>query len=38
MLLKVYIATLTLLICHQIDAAYWKEWEMYIEDDFRIDR
>ena len=24
-----YIATTTLLLCHQIDATYWKEWEMF---------
>lgn len=24
-----YIATLSLLVTHQIDAAYWKEWEMF---------
>ncbi|WP_428806921.1 DUF6713 family protein [Vibrio lamellibrachiae] len=24
-----YLATMSLLILHQIDAAYWKEWEMF---------
>ena len=24
-----FIVTLTLLVSHQIDAAYWKEWEMF---------
>jgi hypothetical protein len=27
---KIYTSTLTLLIAHQIDAAYWKEWEMFL--------
>ena len=26
---SVFIVTLTLLVSHQIDAAYWKEWEMF---------
>ena len=24
-----YLMTMTALIIHQIDAAYWKEWEMF---------
>ncbi|EHQ05891.1 DUF6713 family protein [Leptonema illini] len=27
---RLYIATLSLLIVHQIDAAYWKEWELFL--------
>ncbi len=27
---KMYATTLTFLIAHQIDAAYWKEWEMFL--------
>jgi hypothetical protein len=30
MLDLVYIVTLSLLITHQIDAAYWREWEMFL--------
>jgi len=30
MLELVYIVTLSLLITHQIDAAYWREWEMFL--------
>ncbi len=26
---KVYFYTMSVLIFHQIDAAYWKEWEMF---------
>lgn len=26
---KLYFGTMSLLIFHQIDAAYWKEWEMF---------
>ncbi|MDH3976296.1 MAG: hypothetical protein OEV42_18680 [Deltaproteobacteria bacterium] len=26
---KAYLITMSLLIFHQIDAAYWKEWEMF---------
>lgn len=26
---KLYMITFTLLIAHQIDAAFWKEWEMF---------
>jgi hypothetical protein len=26
---RIYSSTLILLILHQIDAAYWKEWEMF---------
>jgi hypothetical protein len=26
---SMYIVTITLLVSHQIDAAYWKEWEMF---------
>jgi hypothetical protein len=26
---QVYLLTMSLLIFHQIDAAYWKEWEMF---------
>lgn len=26
---SLYIVTLTLLVTHQIDAAYWNEWEMF---------
>jgi len=29
MISKAYFATLSVLIFHQIDAAYWKEWEMF---------
>jgi hypothetical protein len=29
MQVRFYILTLTLLLTHQIDAAYWKEWEMF---------
>lgn len=27
---RLYIVTVTLLIVHQIDAAYWHEWEMFL--------
>jgi hypothetical protein len=27
--LNLYIATFTLIVVHQIDAAYWHEWEMF---------
>jgi hypothetical protein len=30
MLERIYIVTLSLLVTHQIDAAYWKEWEMFL--------
>ncbi len=30
MLDRIYIVTLTLLMTHQIDAAYWEEWEMFL--------
>lgn len=30
MLNNLYILTLTLLVTHQIDAAYWHEWEMFL--------
>lgn len=30
MLDRIYIVTLTLLVTHQIDAAYWKEWEIFL--------
>ncbi len=26
---RAYLVTMSLLIFHQIDAAYWKEWEMF---------
>lgn len=26
---KIYFCTMSLLMFHQIDAAYWKEWEMF---------
>jgi hypothetical protein len=29
MLNKIIVLNLTLLITHQIDAAYWHEWEMF---------
>jgi len=25
----VYLANTTLLICHEIDFAYWREWELF---------
>lgn len=28
--LQLYVSTLTRLIAHQIDAAYWREWEMFL--------
>lgn len=27
---RVYLVTMSLLITHQIDAAYWHEWEMFL--------
>ena len=30
MLDRIYILTLSLLVTHQIDAAYWKEWELFL--------
>ncbi len=30
MLDRIYVLTLTLLVTHQIDAAYWHEWEMFL--------
>lgn len=30
MLERIYIVTFSLLVTHQIDAAYWKEWEMFL--------
>ena len=30
MLERIYIVTLSLLVTHQIDAAYWKEWELFL--------
>ena len=29
LLFWLYISNATLLICHEIDSAYWKEWEMF---------
>lgn len=29
MIAKLYILTSSLLVTHQIDAAYWREWEMF---------